>query len=121
MDQDSGVVRPKVQGQIRPFRVLVDRMRGGAAGGSSSLGWSRDRQVGVEHSWDRPWLGSSLEAVGLGDFWKLQKRSRNSELKPVDGECLLQGLRKQALPTQNAPNILQNERFPLHLYSVGKV
>lgn len=56
MDQDSGVVRPKVQGQIRPFRVLVDRMRGGAAGGSSSLGWSKpvslDRQVGVERSWD---------------------------------------------------------------------
>lgn len=52
MDQDSGVVRPKVQGQIRPFQVLVDRMRGGATGGSSSLGWSQDRQVGVEHGWD---------------------------------------------------------------------
>lgn len=124
MDQDSGVVRPKVQGQIRPFRVLVDRMRGGATGGSSSLGWSQDRQVGVEQAGtciERPWLVSSLEAVGLRAFWKLQKRSRNSELKPVDGECLLQGLRKQALPTQNAPSILQNERFPLHLYLVGKV
>lgn len=65
-------------------RQLLPGLEPGQAGWGGA-GWDLHREALVG------------EAVGLRAFWKLQKRSRNSELKPEDGECLLQGLRKQAL------------------------
>lgn len=52
-------------------------MRGGATEAAPPLGWSQDRQVGVEHGWDlhREALAGQLpEAVGPEGFLEASEK-----------------------------------------------